>query len=403
MTMIEPNMRYYWLKEYSGFIDGIHQIEMVLVTNNIEFRGIYKYNSSEEEYQLYGDVRLGQIHLNEYDEYNRVSGVIQGIISGDYFYGEWKNSFYTESLPLLLKAADRSRFDCAESFNYVKYELKIEKEPISITWIKDKGEFELWIGNDDQNVQQEIECNFFDCQATSILINDKNLTILPDKTELKFFLQENKTNRSINPIKSWTVGYQCIEYIDFDERLTEVIPASSHKSFDNYLQSLIRDKTTFINERIKKAKIESEHHALDDRLANGSFSEAIVSFYNGKIISGLIKIHCSFFKELTEIPFAYDLVNERELEINDFFIDSETALKYLADRYQNHLNDNYGEEYIDWCTQSGISGFYISESGLHLRTKTSPIFGNCETIIPLHQLKADQLTNTGFTKIMNLK
>lgn len=401
--MIEPNMRYYWLKEYSGFIDGIHQIEMVLVTDNKEFRGIYKYNSSGEEFQLFGDARQGQIYLNEYDEYNRVSGVILGIISDDYFYGEWKNRLYTESLPILLKAVDRSHLDCAGSFNYEKYELKIDKDPVSITWIKDKSEFELWIGNAGQNVQQEIECNFLDCQGASVLINDKNLTILPDPTGLKFFLQESKINKSIKPLKSWTVGYQCTEYIDFDERLAEVIPTGLHRSFNKYLQTLMHDKTEFINERIKKAKIENEHCALEDRLANGSFSEAIVSFYNGKIISGLIKIHCSYFTEFTEIPFAYDLTNEREFEITDFFIDSETALKYLSDQYQQHLYENYSEEYIDWCTQSGISGFYISEKGLHLRTKSSPIFGNCETIIPLHQLKADRLINTVFAKILNLK
>ena len=401
--MIEPSMRYYWVKEFSGLLDGIHKIEMVLVTDNIEFRGVCRYISSGEKYLLYGDMREGQIHLNEYDYDNRITGIIQGSISGDYFYGEWKNKADSETLPILMKAGKGNLSDCSESYNYIRYQVKIDKDLYQISWIKEKGEYALWITDNNAANRQEIECDFQDCQATTIQVVDKVLTILPGLNELNFYLHDNKSYKPIAPIKTWNIGYQCTEYIDFDERLVEVKPGVVNKAFNNYLHSLMSDKTAFIIDRLKKAKKEKEHQPVEERLQTGSFSEAIVSFYNGKIISGVIKIHCSYYREFTEIPFAFDLANGKEFEITDFFIDNKLALKYLADHYEQHLNDNYGEEYVQWCSESGISGFYISDKGLHLRTIASPIFGNCETVIPINQLKTDNLTNTGFAKIMNIK
>src|SRR5690606_19604228 len=77
------------IHQYTGLVDGVHTLNLILFEKKGEWRGMYRMTGSGLTFKLESETSNASPVLLEFDEEGRNSGTIKGDWTGDSFSGYW--------------------------------------------------------------------------------------------------------------------------------------------------------------------------------------------------------------------------------------------------------------------------------------------------------------------------
>lgn len=365
----------WWLKDFSGYLDYVHPVRMVVATNNEIYKGAYELKNSGLKFYIDGQLEGNEIHFVETDLNGRVTGYITGELNENKFYCTWSDVRNIEKMNLNVFENTASTI-CENHLGWIEYyePLDAKSEVKSYTIQNKEGTYTLFYS--DKSIV--MECNDETCSTLSSLsaFGDNEAEILFDRVHKSIsFDPENKVASHLNLLNK--MAFEANTFIDFDEKISVIYPISKNVKFSNWSSTFFTNlfnKETF--EFVKK----TNNDALSDRFTNVYIGDVFIDILSDSMISGLFTIQSSNFNPVIEQTFLYDLKKNRKVEVEDVLLVNDEFKKILIDKASKLESERPNEE-------KQLIHYTFTESGLKCRTAFSTLYGRESAVIPYAELK----------------
>ena len=261
---------------------------------------------SNYDIQLEGECSDSLISLYEFDEHSRVIGVISGSINEDEYDLNWSN--YDHSISYQLKGerdvenSDRIRIYNLKS-DSVKHQLVIWKDRKSLSYISPL-EYELaWQNYICSHAEYACQYEGDKDEMVNLSLSDR---IVSSGSKLYYLDQE--------------IEVRNVHQVGFDHFYNFSIPVLNDSKFDPYLNSIIGEYISKLNEQSSENVEEPER---SDRFLHSARGDFYISLLTDELVSGFLMFYGTEFPKPVTIPFSFDrnkkeIIDIREIWKKDF-------------------------------------------------------------------------------------
>lgn len=376
----------WWLKDLSGFFDQTHEVRMVLATDNTVFKGAYEIKSSGEKFYLDGNYDGDQIILVETDSLGRTTGIIKGDMNDDEFYAEWSDPKNTIQLPINLSAAVSSPNPCGNIGWVHTFSVKGPDSLKTVTVWKYEESIQLSLSYSHVRKIHDMECNDSDCKQLTHLTEDLEDQIRYELDLDKFHLMAESEQKDIlyelKPVKS--MYFDCLSYMDFDDKFSLVFPVSSSEKFNNWVRTAWSEKYGFSGREIKK---QQNIYSVSDRISHEEYGGVLIDYFDEKLFSGIFFIQSSKYPATSEIPFQYAFGKDKAFSVEDIFAEGVDGKAILLNEIAEKKKSRAEQDEYPQFSASDYSVWTINEEGIICRTSFSTIYGRDSIVIEKQKLK----------------
>jgi hypothetical protein len=376
--MMTEEKSHFWLIEYQGIADGIHLIDMVLITDNKVVQGVYQYSSSGDVFWLYGYQQGEKLILSEYDESGRMTGTLEGEFEDVNLHFLWSDKEKLNLLSLVVFPSNskknlQSVYEGCQSFSFKQDKrngqlIKISNESHTYFVL-------LWSDFEDDVVLKAFEK---DSQIYSASKKPGKLNAFYQYDDSKKLLKLGDETIAMDSRNSISASYQISEYIAFDTRFVTIVPRLNHKKFDAYVENLIEPYLNISKRELENRRNKDTDFSADQRLSNGSFIIGKVEYLSTHFISGYFMIHCGFSHVFKIIPFNYNLHKSREMSSDEILAEIKNADTEIQKAYRNKNEEGIIEkEVFNWCKNQNIAKLFFKGNALSAHAEAHPVFGDC--------------------------
>ncbi|MFK7806805.1 MAG: hypothetical protein AB8F74_03295 [Saprospiraceae bacterium] len=392
-----------WLRHYSGTIDDINDVTMVLAYDGKMCRGKMKYLKSEQEFGIVGFMKRQKIRLMELDVQKEISGYIEGKMEGRELFLDWSSADNSIGSKMLLRQSNkevlRTKSDCGSE----KW-IKIFRGLV----IDDEVEF-LLQREADRQIRGLV---YFNKENKSYAI--KGEINRGGEVDLKIFDEYQKPKGSLNGtltseglmeavfrnpygarIKSdfWlheTMEVGCLTYVDYLSSLGISFPLADDNNFNRWMSELVAKEQSSYKEFVNEARKIGTELNPETRASIRTYGWYDLDYLSVNIISGRLWITNSWEERGKGIPFNYDLDRSTQITLSSIFKNDFN----LQDMIWAHLSKNvpthqFYEDYDfrKWLSTASFDSFTIRQEGINFSTPFSPIYGQQEITISFEDLK----------------
>lgn len=377
----------WWLKDMSGFLDHTHEIRMILATDNVSFKGAYEILSSKQRYYLDGQHNGEQIVLLETDSLERPTGYIKGDMNDDRFYCEWTDRNSQNPLPLFVYHNSPSINPCGNVgwAHYFEIENRIVDSIRSMLVYKNEGELYMEFYAKNSIIRHNLECENDACtklrHLPSSLTDLEEILLDIDKNTLAFKSPEGANTIEIIPKKS--MYFNCRTYYDFDEKFSFLYPLIGDRKFDEYINTLAVEKHMGVSNH---EYVIQNQCSMADRNIHSEYGDIKIDWFNDTLVSGLFIFQSSKIYEVTEIPFMYNFLKKKPIDVKELF-NSKFSFDAFKDGYIADLKKKNKANADDLFVKSKYDIVTLSPKGFKCRTPFNTVYGEDAIYIPYHLFK----------------
>lgn len=395
-----------WKKYYKGRVNDMNDVSLILAYDGKYCQGFITYLRSNTRFKLIGKIKKGELNLKEVDEEESITGYLDGHIKTDRsaIRVHWYNREKTRAGFLDLKETTKEVVlpsFCGENKWIRKYEggaramrsqFILQKDSdaqltgnfwyLNKSWnyqlkgaMTTKNKFKVFVTNDLNQSKGEIEgeINPYNLKITGIWEDERG-----EKTRMSYQLD-----------KSFSVG--CIEYMDYMTSYDATYPKTKNAHFNTFVEQHVntwKEDCLSYAQSLKKTNPIPSEYERNIAAASGWYQ---LDYITDTIASGYLFFSNSWKEEELYIPFNFDVIQKRNIALEEFFkknTDYHAILKELA---MNKIQYKaiYGDEvFKKWIKNTDFGYFTIRHQGIAYGTSFHPIYGRQVVTIPYSELKS---------------
>ncbi len=387
---------------WSGTIDGIHPIELMLQQEAQMTTGKLTLLSSGKTFLLEGKKEGQGWKLDEIDENFKVSGQLTLNYTQNKLDGIWSN--HTGDLFLRIELTPRSKqkrnFECSEE-NWTKTFVGSFEKSLVKTVIRKENNAQVYVEVyfDDIPIEGKLNCltkscnNFeFTSKQLHHLFNSLEFR-LNKKNELFAFINRANKKTQIRMVQQTSIAYVCDSYADYSRRIDFVIPNTSNDAFNAFLKSTI--------DRFRKQQnyVLAQNNNIENPSSRFQITSSIwtdIHYFSSRYISGTITDQNSIANKNQRVSFIFDLKENKLIEPSTLFNKQKNFSKQVESFLleQKKLYISLNEKYIkDWAQKQDFEFITINKNGFLLNSNFHNVYGERQLVLPFEtvqkQLKKD--------------
>ncbi|HHS95899.1 MAG TPA: DUF3298 domain-containing protein [Phaeodactylibacter sp.] len=391
-----------WLRYYSGTIDDINDVSLVLAYDGKICRGKMKYLKSEEEFGITGQMKKQKIRLLEIDRHQQISGYMNGKMEGRELLLDWSSADNSRSCKIILRQTDHEATipgsDCG-SQKWIRtfkgplhgatvhfiLQQETERQVHGLVYFdKQHRSYEL---KGEINKGSEVELQVIDHHKNPVGKFSGNLTN-EGLTEVVYQKPKGTKSKS-NFWQQDTYEVGCLCYVDYLSSLGISFPLTENTHFNQWIKKIVLNEKEKYLDFVHKAQRLGTRLSPETRSSIRSYGWYDIDYISDQIISARLWISNSWEEQASGIPISYDLQSNRAITLKSIFKTDfnlqDFIWAYLSKDIHRH---KYYEDYDfrKWFSLAAFKSFTIRKEGINFSTPYSSIYGQQSITIPYIEL-----------------
>jgi len=382
--------------QWSGTIDGIHPIELTLKEENKETTGRLTLVNSGKTFLLEGKKEGHGWVLDEIDENYKISGQLNLTFSDKKIDGIWSNHLGNIFLRVQLVPSEESlpAFECSQE-NWTKTYVGVFEQSNLKTIVRKENNSQVYmeVYFDEIPIEGKLTCLSETCKTFSFtskqlkhLFNSLEFSIT-NKNELLTFVKRSDKRTQVKMVKQAGIEYTCNSYADYSSRIDIVIPKTSNKAYNRFLQNSIQKF------RSKQNQITKDQNRIETPQSRFFVTSSIwtdIHYFSSRYISGTITDQNNIANQNERIAFIFDLKENKLIEPSSLFKKKKnydkTIESFLLEQKTFYVSLN--EKYIkDWAQKEKFQHVTISKNGFLFNSNFHNVYGERQLVMPFNTVK----------------
>jgi len=392
------------MKYYAGRIDDLNDVKINLNCYKGECSGELVYLRSGDRFNLRGKQKQNEVALEEYDQHQQLSGLLNGKFIGNALIVSWENIGQTIGSNIYLKevtSIQNKLSNCADNKWIQSYKGKIGRHDMEMVlqktasnriegsayFIKDKTPC---IIRGEVTGNNNLHLNLFDKKNHTPLGSIRAIYRNSGALSASFYDPNNaQSAASFELIHN--IGINCMEYADYYSNYDFLYPYSDDPLFNHIMNFLTKD---WIAECKNKANLIRQERATPPlRASQRGYTWTEVDFYSNDFISGLLTHDNTWDGKKSTKAFNYDFANRASIELEDIFkagFDYSAFIqKYIQESFKDNVDYQSDISFQAWLNQQNFELFTVGREGLHFFSNFHIVYGRQSVLIPYKKIKSD--------------
>jgi hypothetical protein len=397
--LFAPNTVLKWVKTYSGRMDDMSDIELLLGFDGKQCKGFLTYKESNTKLSLDGVLDGEKLSLYELDEFKDTSGFLKGNLIEKTLIADWTN--FNNTIGSLVSCQEIIEKNigtshCGENKWINKYMITHNGGNFEIILNRSNNGLlfgNSWIetGNLNYYLKGEIkeDGDFFlnlskndGSDAGSFQGNIQNKQTLG----LDWATQAGKHQFLTFPLVE-TLSVGCYEYADYTNSYDVLYPKTRCLPCNAWMERKI---AAWLNKCKGSFASNPQKETPKTRATQRASAWTDISLWNDDLFCGTLTFTESWADDANGISFNFDLNTGKEIKFEDLFIKKFDAHTWLEDYEKKEvakLPMIADKEFKNWIETEGFPLFLLQRDGIVLATPFHPVFGQQKISIPYSVLK----------------
>lgn len=393
----------------TGFKDGGIEIELYLVNNDDDWKGICYYPSSHEKIKLAGGIVEGNLILDEFDYQNEIIGMWLIDINDERYNAKWRNVSGSKSFDIEFRQFDKLPEPAVNTVRF--YKGKLLNDSFEIILSKDyNNKLKANLINIRQNkyLKNNIGCLDPQCDSFNIGIKDNKIKkLLCNKNDdsniditviSKAGTQFKSTVKEVNRIEIANKSFINKKY-----SLNISYPVFNNKKINNSLNQELNSIIDSLEEEMERLFFES--YDFDNRLTLQVYGWFDIDYYSNDFFSARLIIQKSYSEQTKCFPINIYLKTGKKIKVRsqfsqDFNFDFFT-IQFLKE-YIKDLPDYRSPMVRNYLKSDNFKYITINKTGIVFSTEFNNIFGTYKIIIPYSYIQKELKRRSILQKIIKL-
>ncbi len=396
---VSNNMKY-----YEGRIDDLNDVKINLNCHKGECLGELVYLRSGDRFNLRGQQADNQVVLEEYDQYQQLSGLLTGEFIGNSLVVAWENIEQTIGSNIYLKEVTNVQTElsnCADNKWIQSYKGEIDRREVEMVlqktasnriegtayFIKDK---KSCIIRGEVTGNNNLHLNLFDANTQSAYGSIRAIYRNSEALSASFY-DTNNAQSSASFELVHNIGINCMEYADYYSTYDFLYPHSEDPLFNHIMNFLTKD--WMANCKSKADLIRQERATPPLRASQRGYTWTEVNFYSNDFISGLLTHDNTWEGNKSTKAFNYDFANRASIELEDIFkagFDYDAFIKnYIQEDFKDNEAYQSDVSFQAWLNQQHFKLFTVGREGLHFFSNFHIVYGRQSVLIPYKKIKSN--------------
>lgn len=386
---------------FQGVLNGIHQINISLGVSNGVCKGYYSYIGSKLTFQLEGNVDNNSFDLQELDQNLNVSAHILLHLKDNLLTGEWSHMEKEISFPMSARKVENFSYaikDCQNNSWQKIYYGVLENNNISIRLTKE-ADSDLFVNMNIANIPfdfvsscETAECRFFkqDFGNQTGLFEELEFRRIDSSFLNITLIKSDRSKKLVSLRLDETLDYDCIDYSSYVSRYDLIYPKLKNLFFNKHISAIVKQWENKVAVQIDSVESINPGVIPSDRFTFEANGWVDILHFENKLISGIFTFQNNWSRKSEQIPFSFDLRNNKEIEIQNVFkssFDYKSFLNtYIEEQKKNYLP--FQEKYIsEWLKNENFDNLTMTDDGIILSSSFSNIFGTQYISLPYVDIK----------------
>lgn len=403
-----------WSGKWSGFINEVHPVEIVLGEQNSEIKGWLTYMTSKDTLFLEGRKNGDNLFLLEYNQYGDYTGSIVGSVQNDRIEAEYKNKNETLIWPVYLKPYTiTAPLPKVEMYHYIRQYVNNESSTGLNLTITARNPSTLNGFVYLRNSSLFFACKGFviDKDKYSLIFYDFTgkargnaiLIVFGNSAQVTFL---NKENDSLSVTLSLRNHYdlEWNHYASYEAMVEISYPSSNSPEFRSYIMGQSEEWFNQLKQGTRNTY--TDDFAEDSERRNAVLGSAWFepTLADDQILSGyLIQVN-----NRMQPKYQYQAVNYLLVQKQNFDVWTELkSRKKVEELIRNEKEklvkkegDKYSIEFNQWLEGQSFDILVVSNGGLLALSEYNPKFGLQRILVPKEVVKKELKLFSNLRKIM---
>lgn len=347
-----------WINEYKGFLDEVHPINVVVAKDGHQLLGGIEFLSSKTYIEM-DDVseKGGAIRMQYLDAYGDTLLSLDASRQQHNILGNLHTYEKVESFEI--NAYEDTNEKRIKDFSFME-SYRNEAYYMSVTRIQNAPSINI-NGEEYRGSCVDELCSRMQIQNISLDGIDYAEGFIINSGENHTLLLSDNNGGSKNIIfnEYRKVDFVTRSYLSYQDRISARLPNSEGSKLYDYLSRRLQLDASFFT------PVEVERFVGENQFTNHKVLWSEITYFDTRIISGLVSMQSSDDSMIKEVSFIYDIAEDMPLENKDIF-----------DRkfYKKNIKNTFNTVVID-------------SNGIHMFSNFDPIYGNKEKVYTLSEIK----------------
>ena len=389
-----------WMKNYTGYIDDVHEVTLCLAFDGFNCCGYMQYSSSETEYLLEGSLQSSKFSFLEKYQ-NAPSGYLAGTLLGETITLEWNAIDELTSFSGVFSLANAQYLSAPNPITVFSYTGTLDMQSVSLRLTRQStglvGEMMFADGTAQQIRGTQSADNSWNLENVSAGYNFRLINTKGDSYEANYILPGDEHAADLTMSLLGQVNARSTAYLSHHTMIKCLLP-SFQADFDQLIDRMVDDWTLDI-ERNK------------DKIASNRFAQRAdiwfeINEYSDAYLSGILYYSSSWKKDVSSKSFSYDRASKDMVSVSPFLKGSSkweniVREKLIAAKKMNETQDQV--PYEKWINKVTLIEPMLCANGLRFHTEKSSVFGQASIMLPWTALTPTFLTPSKLTKLKKRK
>lgn len=402
-SLYESEKPFQWVRKWQGMLHEVHDIEVVLASQNHVVKGWLMYQKSRDTLFLEGDFDGEQFRLLESSKTGDFTGTIELTLKGNDLEGEYSNKRNSYSWSLFLSEQSEGL-----SFSSVKNLFFLRQYR---NW-EEGSELDLILTARNQNTISGIlyfvnKSIALDCKGQkvnnyeyTIHLTDfagkscgtAHLSTLPGNQKLIFY--PHSAEPMVVPISMYSeLTLEWLKYSSYESMIEVSFPKVANEYFNDYAGKITSEWFESLTHLCKAEGVKQEFDEGDWRNAVLGSSWFEPYYLSKTLVSGcFIMTDNRTSKKFSYIPVTFSLEKNRDIDVwYEFKNEKRIEEIILAERKKllREKGSEYNELFNDWLAGQEFRNLVVTNGGIVAISEYDIRFGLQKIFLPAEVLKKE--------------
>ena len=394
--LYESEKSFQWVRKWKGMLHEVHDIEIVLASQNDVVKGWCSYVKSKDTLFLEGTLDGQNLKLLESNKNGDLTGNIYAVLKNNEFEGEYRNKRDTYSWSLFLsEQSEGLNFASIKNLFYLRQYRNVEqgKELDLILTARNQNTISGVLYFLNRSVAYdckgfkvrdfEYEMQLADFSGTHM--GTAYLSTFPGNQKIIF---NPKSSGSFNiPISMYAEStLEWLKHSSYESMIEVSYPKMEDNHFDDFAGKITSDWFESLTDLCEDEKIKSTFKESDWRNAVLGSSWFEPYFLSKTMVSGcFIMTNNRTVPKFDYLPITFSLEKEKDIDIRDEFKNNKRLDEIIfaeREKMKKTSSNDYHKLYNEWLLNQKFESLVITNGGIVAFSEYDIRFGLQKIFIP---------------------
>ncbi len=413
--LYDSEKSFQWVRKWKGMLHEVHDIEIVLASQDDKIKGWFSYVKSRDTLFLEGSFDGQNLKLLEYNKNGDHTGNIYASLENNEFEGEYRNKRDTYSWLLYLsEQSEDLNFASIKNLFYLRQYRNVEEGK----------ELDLILTARNQNTISGVlyflnRSIAYDCKGFKIKdfeyemqladfsgthMGSAYLSTFPGNQKITF---NPKSSGSFSiPLSMYAEStLEWLKHSSYESMIEVSYPKMQNHHFDEFAGKITSDWFNSLTNLCEDDKIKSNFEESDWRNAVLGSSWFEPYYLSETMVSGcFIMTNNRTVPKFTYLPITFSLDKEKEIDIRSEFKNIKKLEEIIfTERKKMKKTDSneYNNLYNEWLLNQGFTSLVMTNGGIVAFSEYDIRFGLQKIFIPAEVFRKELKSFSILRKFLN--